>query len=186
MSSYFYKTSAPSVLAAVKAWDAKLADFHAQRGRLGQVFGAEASPMFSGNDSYVGGMKLGDSRDLDVHWCRPDQYEFRALRTSAKPERGATKEARAAYSVEHERLRAQWKEHCPARISKDDTWKAIGVDWGSVWLAGGVFFEYEGAVYLNFGFQLKSDGEQVEGAAEILGSEFEAARQQVLVLRKAA
>lgn len=186
MSRYFYKTSAPSVLAAVKAWDAKLAGFHAQRGKLGQVFGAEASPMYSGSDSYVGGVKLSDSRDLDVHWRRPDQYGFRALRTSPKPERGATKEAREAYNVEHERLLALWKVHCPARISKDDTWKAIGVDWGSIWLAGGVFFEHEGTVYLNFGFQLKLGGEQVEGHAEIVSSEYEAARCQVLSQRKAA
>jgi hypothetical protein len=186
MSSYFYKTSAPSVLAAVQAWDAIRAEFDLKRIKLKDIFGGQGSPMSSGNDSYVGGVKICDSRELDVHWCRPDEYGYRSLRTAAKPEKGATKEARAAYKAEHERLTGLWKEHCPARISKDDVWKAIGVDFGSIWLSGGVFFEHDGVVYLHLGFQLNPEREGVEGAAEILSSELEAARQAVLGKRKAA
>lgn len=186
MSSYHYKTTSPSSLAAVSEWEAKKADFDTKRENLAAVFGGPGSPMYSGSDSYVGGVKISDSRDLDVHWRRPDEYGFRALRNAAKPQKGATKEARAAYKAEHERLTALWQEHCPERISKDDVWKALGVDWGSVWLSGGVFFKHEGAIYLNLGFQLKEGSEQVEGAAEIVASEFEAARQQVLNQRKAA
>lgn len=186
MSSYYYKTTAPSVLAATTDWDCKLAEFHAQRLKLGKVFGGDASPMYSGSDNYVGGVKLAPDRELDVHWRRPDEYGYRALRSAAKPERGATKEARAAYKVEHERLITLWQEHCPARISKDDVWKTIGVDWGSVFLGGGVFFESDGTVFLNFGFQLKTDSGQVEGAVEIVSSEYEAARDKVSTKRKAA
>lgn len=131
-------------------------------------------------------MKISGSRELDVHWRRPDDYGYRALRNAAKPEKGATKEARAAYKAEHEHLTNLWNEHCPARLSKDDVWKAIGIDWGSVWLSGGVFFEHEGFVCLNLGFQLKPDGENVDGATEIVSSEFEAARQVDLGKRKAA
>ncbi len=71
MSNYMYKTTAPAVVAAVKAWDTKRAAWNAQRAKLGQVFGGETSPMRSGSRSYVGGVKLSSSRDLDVHWCRP-------------------------------------------------------------------------------------------------------------------
>ncbi|MGY2337921.1 hypothetical protein ACW9HW_01565 [Pseudomonas sp. SDO5532_S415] len=186
MSSYHYKTTSPSALAAVSAWESKKADFHAKREKLKDVFGGPGSPMYSGNDSYVGGVKISDSRAFDVHWRRPDEYGYRALRNAPKPEKGASKEARAAYKAEHERLIALWDEHCPDRISKDDVWKALGIDWGSVWLSGGVFFKYDGAIYLNLGFQLKEGSEQVEGATEIIASEFEAARQQVLDQRKAA
>ncbi|WP_223513472.1 hypothetical protein [Pseudomonas sp. GL-R-26] len=186
MSSYHYKTTSPSALAAVSDWEAKKADFDAKREKLNDVFGGPGSPMYSGSDSYVGGVKISESRDLDVHWRRPDEYGYRALRHADKPEKGATKEARAAYKAEHEHLAALWQEHCPDRISKDDVWKALGVDWGSVWLSGGVFFKHEDAVYLNLGFQLKEGGEHIEGAAEIVASEFEAARQHVLELRKAA
>jgi len=96
MSNYMYKTTAPAVVAAVNAWDTKRAAWNVQRAKRGQVFGGETSPMRSGSRSYVGGVKLSASRDLDVHWCRPDQYGYRALRSSAKPAKGTPKEARAA------------------------------------------------------------------------------------------
>lgn len=73
MSNYMYKTMAPAVVAAVIAWDAKRADWNTQRAKQGQMFGGETSPMRSGSRSYVGGVKLSASRELDVHWCRPDQ-----------------------------------------------------------------------------------------------------------------
>jgi len=186
MSSYFYKTTAPTVLSAIQAWEAKRAEFDAKRIALKDFFGGPGSPMSSGGDSYVGGVKISDSRDLDVYWCRPDDYGYRSLRTAPKPEKGASKEVRAAYKIEHARLVELWQQHCPARISRDEVWKAIGIDWGSVWLSGGVFFEHNGAVYLHLGFQLKGGGENVEGAAEIMSSELEAARQAVLSQRKAA
>lgn len=185
-TSYHYKTTSPSVLEAVRAWDVKLKDFHVQRKKLAQVFGGEGSPMFSGNDKYVGGVKISASRDLDIHWCRPDDHGYRSLRTSPKIPKGTEKPARAEIKAEHERLQALWVEHCPARISADDTWKAIGLDWGTIWLSGGVFFELDGTVYLHLGFKLSNNGDQVEGATEIMASELEAARQQVLQLRKAA
>ena len=39
MSSYYYKTTAPAVIAAVIPWDAKLAEFNAQRVKLRLVPG---------------------------------------------------------------------------------------------------------------------------------------------------
>lgn len=186
MSNYMYKTTAPAVVAAVIAWDAKRKEWDAQRAKLGQVFGGAASPMRSGNRSYVGGVKISDSRELDVHWCRPDEYGYRALRSSAKPAKGTPKETRAAQVAEHERLSALWREHCPASIDIDEAWEAIGLNPGALWMCGGVFFELDGVVYLNLGLRLEGDSEKIEGAAEILGSEFEAARETVLGHRNAA
>lgn len=74
MSNYMYKTTAPAVVATVIAWDAKRATWNTQRPKLGQVFGGETSPRRSGSRSYVSGVKLSASPELDVHWCRPDQY----------------------------------------------------------------------------------------------------------------
>ncbi|UVL26202.1 hypothetical protein [Pseudomonas donghuensis] len=186
MSSYCYKTTAPAVLEAVRTWEVTRKSFDAQRQKMADVFGGPGSPMRSGNDNYVGGVKISASKDLDVHWCRPDDHGYRSLRTSAKIPKGTDKEARAELKTEHERLRALWAKHCPARISMDETWKEIGLDWGSIWLSGGVFFELDGTVYLHLGFQLSTDGDQVEGATEIMSSELEAARQAVLNQRKAA
>jgi hypothetical protein len=183
MSDYYYKTNASPVLDAVRDWDAKRAEFDRKRLALKKVFGGHGSPMHSGGDNYVGGVKISESHELDVHWCRPDEHGYRLLRSTAKPEKGATKEARASYKAEHERLIALWNLHCPARISKDDAWKAIGIDMGSVWLCGGVFFEHDGFVLLHLGFQLKQGA---VSATEIFPSELEAARQSVMQQRRAA
>ncbi|MDY0836807.1 hypothetical protein [Pseudomonas sp. SED1] len=58
--------------------------------------------------------------------------------------------------------------------------EAIGLNPAALWMCGGVFFQLGGAVYLNLGIRLDDGVEQIEGGTEILGSEFEAARQQVL------
>lgn len=60
------------------------------------------------------------------------------------------------------------------------------VNWGSVWLSGGVFFKHDGAIYLNLGFQLQEGGDQVEGASEIVASEYEAARRVKLDRKEVA
>ncbi|GAB1617126.1 hypothetical protein [Pseudomonas sp. NGC7] len=180
--SYFYKTKSPKVLAAVRAWDAKKGDWTTQREKLGQIFGGAASPMFSSTRSYVGGIKLSASTSLDVHWCRPDQYGYRALRTSAKHAEGTDKEVRASEKAEHQRLLDLWKEHCPPSIDQDEMWTAIGVNTGGIWLAGGVCFEHDGATYLNLGCAET----EVDGLVEIVSSEYEAARQRVLNQRKTA
>jgi len=182
--SYFYKTESPTVLAAVRAWGEKKAAWHAQREKLGQAFGAASSPMYSGTRNYVGGLKLSDSRDLDVHWCRPDEYGYRSLRRAAKHVKGSDKEVRAAEKEEHQRLLDLWKEHCPDSIDQDEMWEAMGVERGGIWLSGGVCFEHGGAVFLNLGSKSSADG--VSGVVEIVGSEYEAAREQVLQQRKAA
>lgn len=180
MSSYLYKTVAPAVVQAVIDWNAKRAAWDEQRNKLGEIFGGAASPMYSGSRSYVGGIKLSAIRSLDVHWCRPDQYGYRALRSNPKHAKGMPKEDRTAAVAEHDRLKALWAEHNPGTIDKDETWSAIGINTGALWMCGGVFFELDGVVYLNLGLKLDDGGEQVEGAVEILSSEFESARQAVL------
>ena len=182
--SYFYKTESPKVLAAVRAWDEKKAAWTAQREKLGQAFGAAASPMYSGSRNYIGGIKLGDSRDLDVHWCRPDEHGYRSLRRAAKHIKGTDKEVRTAEKAEHQRLIDLWKEQCPDDIDRDEMWEAIGVERGGIWLSGGVCFEHNGIVYLNLGSQSSAD--DVEGLVEVVSSEYETARQRVLNQRKAA
>ncbi|WP_225935650.1 MULTISPECIES: hypothetical protein [Pseudomonas] len=181
--SYFYKTESATVLAAVRAWDEKKAAWDAQRTKLGEAFGADASPMYSGTRNDIGGIKHSASRDLDVHWCRPDEYGYRSLRRAAKHAKGTDQEVRAAEKAEHQRLDDLWKAHCPDAIDRDEMWQAIGVERGGIWLSGGVCFTY-GTVYLNLGSKA-ADGD-VDGLVEIVSSEYEAARQRVLNQRKAA
>lgn len=182
--SYFYKTESPKVLAAVRARDKKKAAWDAQRKKQGEAFGADSSPMYSGSCNYVGGIKLSASRDLDLHWCRPDEYGYRSLRRAAKHAKSTDKEVRAAEKLEHQRLVDLWKEHCPDDIDRDEMWGAIGVERGGIWLSGGVCFEHNRIVYLNLGSQ--SSASDVEGLVEVVSSEYETARQRVLNQRKAA
>ncbi len=79
--------------------DEKLKAFHLKREKLTEVFGGPGSPMYSGNDKYVGGVKISASRDLDVHWCRPDDHGYRSLRTAAKIAKGTPKEVRPAIKL---------------------------------------------------------------------------------------
>lgn len=48
-------------------------------------FSGHGSPMHSGSDNYVCGVKISDSHELDIHWRRPDEYGYGALRNAAKP-----------------------------------------------------------------------------------------------------
>ena len=68
----------------------------------------------------------------------------------------------------------------------NEAWEAIGLNPGALWMCGGVFFELDGVVYLKLGLRLADGDENIEGAAEILGSDFEVARQQALGLRSTA
>ena len=83
--------------------------------------------MYSGSRNYVGGIKLSASRDLDVHWCRPDEYGYRSLRRAPKHAKGTDKDVRAAEKAEHQRLEDLWKAHCPDAIDREEMWEAIGV-----------------------------------------------------------
>ncbi len=79
--SYFYKTESPKVLAAVRAWDEKKAAWDDQRKKLGEAFGAAASPMYSGSRNYVGGIKLSASEALaamsfPADTLRPDNHRL--------------------------------------------------------------------------------------------------------------
>jgi hypothetical protein len=188
MTHYFYKTSSPAVVAELKAWDAKKAAFDAARMRLTDVFGAPGSPMKSGTTLYVGGVKLSADSKYDPYWCRQDEFGYRSLRAAPKPPKSITKEERAAIRTEHERLRALWDQHCPARIHADELWSAIGINSGSIWLCGGINFELNSVGYFALGFEINeerhlnhessSQGTNgwIDGAVEIFPREYEAAR----------
>ena len=186
MSHFFYKTTASAVVTGCLAWNAKRAAWDKQRNKLGEVFGGAASSMYSGTRSYVGGIKLSASRELDVHWCRPDQYGYRNLRSSAKHAKGAAKEDKAAATAEHLRLKALWDAHCPNPIDSEESWEALGFSRGALWMCGGQNFEFEGVVYMNLGLKLGEHNHSVDGALEILASEYEAALQKFKVQKKAA
>ena len=188
MSEFFYKSNDPETVAIVREFYAQKVIFLNQLVVLGSVLGGKVAPMRDIDSNFAGGVKLNGGGERDVHWCRPDDRGYRTLRAAAKPGKGIPKEERSAIRAEHERLIAQWNEHCPKRLSHTDYWDRLGVNTGSLWLCGGIKFELSGTAYFHLGFQINTaeHDSQVEagqptsgwidGAVEILASEFQAAR----------
>jgi len=187
MEHYFYRSEDPTVITTVRSWYEQRAAFDAARIQFGKVFGAEAARMKNIDSFFVGGLKLSASRDLDVHWCRPDDFGYRSLRAKVIPPKGTPKEERAAMRAEHERLQSLWAEHCPKRISNRDTWHQLGINTGNILMCGGINFELEGVAYFHLGFPIdkakhlasaaagKPTSGWIEGAVEIVRSEYSAA-----------
>lgn len=188
MAEYFYKSNEPATVAIVREFYAQKDIFLARLAVLGSMFGGKVAPMRDVDSNYAGGVKLTSGREHDVHWCRPDDHGYRALRAAAKPGKGIPKEERAAIRAEHERLVAMWNEHCPKRLSNTEYWDRLGVNSGNLWLCGGIKFELDGTAYFHLGFQInKAEHDSnvaadqptsgwIAGAVEILASEFQAAR----------
>lgn len=101
--SYHYKTTAAAVLEALRAWDAKLEAFHLKREKMAETFGGPGSPMYSGNDKYVGGVKISASKELEAQWCRPDDHGYRPLRTAPNIPKGTDKPVPTEIKAEHAR-----------------------------------------------------------------------------------
>jgi hypothetical protein len=189
MTSYFYKSEAPATVAIVREFYTQRDVLDAALNNLGKQFGGAVARMRDITSIYAGGVKLSDSRELDVHWRRPDDFGYRSIRNAAKPAKGTPKEERAAIKAEHERLQALWHEHCPKQLSSHDYWDLLNVNTGNLLLCGGLKFEHAGVAYFQLGFQINKAEHHanvaagqptagwIEGAVEILPSEYHAARE---------
>ena len=188
MSDFFYKSSEPATVAIVREFYAQKDILIAQMAVLGSMFGGKVAPMRDITSHFAGGVKLTGGAELDAHWCRPDDYCYRSLSSTAKLAKGMSKEDRAAVRAEHERLVALWAEHCPKRLSSHEYWQRLGVNTGHLLMSGGVKFELDGTAYFHLGFQInetdhlanvvagKPSCGWIDGAVEILASEYESAR----------
>lgn len=188
MQSYYYKSEAPEVVAIVQEFYQARDRLDEQLAKLGEIFGGKVARMRSVDSHFAGGVKLSADRALDVHWRRPDEWGFRTLRNEAVLPKGLSKEQRADIRAEHERLRAQWKEHCPESLSNCDYWERLTINTGNLLLCGGIKFEYQGVAYFHLGFSIeqieheaniaagKASSGWISGAVEILPREYEAAR----------
>ncbi len=153
MQKYFYKSEAPDVVAIVQEFYQAKDLLNERLGELGKLFGGAIAPMRDITSHFAGGVKLSASRELDVHWCRPDDHGYRSLRCKAVPPKGITKEQRAAIRAEHERLLNLWKEHCPKRLDSHSYWERLNINTGNLLLCGGIKFEHQGVAYFCLGFE---------------------------------
>lgn len=188
MNSYYYKSTAPAVVAIVREFYQQKDALNEAMHRLGKVFGGDIAPMRDITSHFAGGVKLSGGRELDVHWRRPDDWGYRSLRQNPSIPKGLAKDERAAIRAEHERLQVLWRENCPARLDSHSYWDRLNINTGNLLLCGGIKFEFDGTAYFHLGFQInevehlanvgagKPSSGWIEDAVEILPSEFEAAR----------
>lgn len=186
---HYYKSDAADVVAIVQEFYQAKGLLNERLVELGKLFGGPVAPMRDITSHFAGGVKLSASRELDAHWCRPDEHGYRSLRQKAVPPKGITKEQRAAVRAEHERLRELWKANCPARLDAHEYWDRLNVNTGNLLLCGGILFEHQGVAFFALGFEInKANYEEqvaagkptagwINGAVEILPSDYEAARQ---------
>jgi hypothetical protein len=184
---HHYKSTAPATLAILKDLFRAKEELHAKSAKLGELFGGDIAPMKDITSLYAGGVKLSADKVLDVHWRRPDDWGYRELRSKPVIPKGTEKKERAAIRAEHERLLTLWRDNYPARVCVHSYWDRLGINSGNLMLCGGALFEHQGTAYFRLGFQIdearhlaavaasKPTSGWIEGAVEILPSEYEAA-----------
>ncbi|KTT33292.1 hypothetical protein NS201_05225 [Pseudomonas oryzihabitans] len=185
---YFYRSEHPDTVAIVQDYHRQLGALRLATERLGEAMGGEVCLLRSYTDVYPGGVKLSASNALDVHWCRPDQLGYRSLRVKPKTAKGLTKEQRDTISAEHQRLVQQWHTLCPPRLDVHGFWDRLGVNTGNLLLGGGLFFVHQDTAFFCLGFGIDAAAHEyaraagkpsagwIEGAVEILPSDWESAR----------
>ncbi len=188
MQQYHYRSTDPAVVAIVQDCFNQRQALRLAADRLGEAFGGEVALLRTMNDVMPGGIKLKGGQELDVHWCRPDQWGFRRLRVNPKTAKGMPKAEREGLQVEHQRLVELWQEYCPRALDVHAFWDRLGVNTGNLLLCGGLFFTQHGTAYFCLGFAIdqaehlanvaagKPSAGWIEGAEEILPSHYDAAR----------
>lgn len=77
---HYYKSDAAEVVAIVQEFYQAKDLLNERLVELGKLFGGPVAPMRDITSHFAGGVKLSASRELDPHWCRPDERGYRGLR----------------------------------------------------------------------------------------------------------
>ncbi|WMC11712.1 hypothetical protein PU634_04935 [Oceanimonas pelagia] len=166
MSTKYYKTSEPAVIAA---YQKMMADAHDLRDRAQACCNEfDAMPVIGqcAREYRYHGMRLNgfDVREDRHLWTRPD------------PNYGGLSKVRSrltGHSAELKELRARVKQHWPEpdTVSKDGLYQALGTNWGNILLCGIAITEYNGTLYL-------ATSATLTGCTEITGSEYQQAERE--------
>lgn len=160
----YYRYDSPKVLEALRKRNAAGADLQKRGTEFAKSYGGRA--LFSGdiNRSYFRGVELPANADF-VIWTKP---------SNACPYSTPRAKVKAADREVWQAVKDKWTEYrLNEDVRMDEVYDAMGVDWANLWLSGASFFEHNNAVYLKTGMVPDASS----GAVEILGSEYETARQ---------
>ena len=159
----FYKTDAPAVLVAWEERRLQKVSLQAEIDSFAARFGGEGL-MYS-DPARFAGIKFIPAAPRDL-WRAPDRNGLQWPRSA--PLKGASAETKAALKA----LNAEWSQFVPiGRISDDGMYEALGFN-------SSMDFMFEGlTLFVHGGFLYASTSKAMPAMTEILGSEYEAARQ---------
>jgi hypothetical protein len=166
MSNAFYKTSDPTVLAAMAAYEADGKSVAAVGGAFAEHFGGRLLTSSTVHGREVAGLYFRPAKD-DPLWTKPDAERAGMQRPRGSLRKG-TKEERHALA----NLQADWKARFPAmKADLAPVLAAMGTDWGALFFSGFAMFQHDdGVVYVATSAQLATC------MVEIRASEYNAAR----------
>lgn len=164
----FYKISTPEALAAWDAMQQAGAELRRQGAAFAKLFGAR--PVFK-NDvtstSFRGIRFHGTTYVSESLWTQPTNNNGYCSWPKSKAPRGM--------SAEHKALMEIWNSNRPkTSVDVSAFYPAIGLDWGILFMTGFFMFRHADTIYIETGAKPKAD----VGAVEILGSEYNAAKQE--------
>lgn len=175
MSSAFYKTTAPAVLAIRAAYEARVMEVRAAGQEFANHFGGKMLARQDAQGYSFAGLCFEPAKD-DALWTKPDascagmQRPRGLLKSGGKVQRAALAE-----------LSAGWKARFPReKADLAPVLAAIGTDWGSLFFCSFALFRHDGAVYVSTSAKL------APCMVEILASEYNAAKAAYESIKEAA
>lgn len=164
----FYKFNTPVALAAWDVMKQADADLRKQGAVFAELFGAR--PVFK-NDvtstSFHGVRFHGTTYVSESLWTQPTSNNGFCSWPKSKAPRGM--------SAEHKALMEIWNSNRPKKsVDVSAFYPAIGLDWGILFMTGFAMFRHADTIYIETGAKPKADA----GSVEILGSEYNAAKQE--------
>ncbi|TDB28428.1 hypothetical protein ATCM_12620 [Stenotrophomonas sp. ATCM1_4] len=159
----FYKTNAPAVLVAWEQESAQRVALQAAINAFSARFGGKG--LMYADPARFAGIKFPTPAPRDL-WRAPDRNGLQWPRSA--PLKGATADTKAALKA----LNADWDQHVPrGSVDGNDVYEALG-------FSSSMDFLFEGlTLFVHEGFLYASTSKAMPALTEILGSEYEAARQ---------
>ena len=175
MSTAFYKTSDPAVLATWAVYKAEAEKVEAAGTAFSEHFGGKLLTYSDVHGRRVAGLRFVPVK-ADPLWTKPEAQAHGRQRPRSSLKK-ATKEQRQAL--------AELQADYDARFPKDSAdlvpvLTAFGTDWGLIVLCGIGFFEHDGVIYVSTSAPL------APCMVEIVASEYSAAKAAYEKIKEAA
>ena len=169
MSTYYYKTNDPTVLAAYELMKTERDALVAESAKIAAHFGGKWVTVNQADRQVFWGLRFDPPKPTDL-WTVPDKKQGRIQRPRARPNSSALREASTNLVNEYAGLLPK------TVVSFDGVYAAIGTNWGSALFAGIGWAFRADWMYIETGLSPQNLATHL---IEITGSEYAAARAEV-------